>query len=845
MPALALLLAAAVASTPDGLPAVGSSELRVVTPSLLEVRLVTRAAPLDAAPDRATIAVSTGGRRIAVERTGLRRRVLYAPLRRDDLRLGTSVLLALAEPLAEGATVEVALPGVVGVQASRWTTRLDASRLGPALHASLVGYLPDRPKRAYVGFYAGTLGEGPIDARSFEVRRAADGVRVFRGPLARRPDSGMPGTPPAYQAVLEADFSALREPGDYVLSAPGLGRTAPFRIGDEVAARLARAYAIGLLHQRCGAAVSLPFTRFVHDACHVAPALVPSAGGPALDRQLEAQSRVPAADPPRAAPRLDRLAAALFPAVATGPRDVRGGHHDAGDYGKYTIDSALFVHHLVFAADALPGVSALDNLGLPESGDGRGDVLELAAREADFLAKMQDDDGGFFFLVRPRDRAYEDDALPAPGDPQVVFPKNTSATAAATAALAQAGSSAAMRAALPEAAARYAAAARRGWAFLQRAWAARGRDAAYQKVTHYGDVFEDRDEVAWAATEIWLAEGDTAAHARLLAEFDPSRKESRRWGWWRLFEGYGAAARSYAFAPLTGRARGRALDRVHLARCATEVIAGALDQSAAASASAYGTSYPGAGKRGLRAGWYFGENAVFDLVVAERLAEAAPSSGLASAADRAAFSDAVAGNLAHLTGANPLDLAFVTGLAERAPREVVHSYAVNDRRALPPDGLPVGNLQQGLPWIRPYEGRLRGTSLPPDDGPSAYPIYDRYSDTFNVSTEATVVDQARALAAAAALLARTPLARQPWRAAAARITGLPAAARAGEAVTLRLEADGLDSSRASVVWESEGRVFRGAAYTLSSATAGDAWVEAEALWPDGRRAFAAGTLRVR
>ena len=64
-------------------------------------------------------------------------------------------------------------------------------------------------------------------------------------------------------------------------------------------------------------------------------------------------------------------------------------------------------------------------------------------------------------------------------------------------------------------------------------------------------------------------------------------------------------------------------------------------------------------------------------------------------------------------------------------------------------------------------------------------------------------------------------------------------------MTLRLEADGLDSSRASVVWESEGRVFRGAAYTLSSATAGDAWVEAEALWPDGRRAFAAGTLRVR
>jgi hypothetical protein len=41
---------------------------------------------------------------------------------------------------------------------------------------------------------------------------------------------------------------------------------------------------------------------------------------------------------------------------------------------------------------------------------------------------MQDDDGGFYFLVYPRDRAYENDVLPDHGDPQIVWPKNTAAT---------------------------------------------------------------------------------------------------------------------------------------------------------------------------------------------------------------------------------------------------------------------------------------------------------------------------------------------------------------------------------------------------------------------------------
>ena len=162
--------------------------------------------------------------------------------------------------------------------------------------------------------------------------------------------------------------------------------------------------------------------------------------------------------------------------------DVSGGHFEAGDYSKPTWNSAQVIHILMFAVDALPGVAALDNLGLPESGDGISDVLQEAKWEADFLAKMQDTDGGFFYMVYPQFREYETDVLPENGDPQVLWPKNTASTAAAVAALAQCASSPHFKQAYPQAASNYWAKAVAGLAVShqrdRRAWPGR-RLSAY------------------------------------------------------------------------------------------------------------------------------------------------------------------------------------------------------------------------------------------------------------------------------------------------------------------------------------------------------------------------------
>ena len=144
---------------------------------------------------------------------------------------------------------------------------------------------------------------------------------------------------------------------------------------------------------------------------------------------------------------------------------------------------------------------------------------------------------------------------PDRGDPQVVFPKTTAVTAAAVAALAEAGSSPCFEQQFPEEAAAYLEKAKLGWIFLQNAIHAYGKNGAYQKITHYGNEFAHDDELAWAACALFVATGDQAYHQQLQAWYDPADPNTRRWTWWRLFEGYGCAVRSYAFAARSGRCR--------------------------------------------------------------------------------------------------------------------------------------------------------------------------------------------------------------------------------------------------------------------------------------------------
>ena len=141
---------------------------------------------------------------------------------------------------------------------------------------------------------------------------------------------------------MEADFSEYKVPGEYRLMVPGLGASFPFFIDDADRPPRSRGPTrSGIYHQRCGTANALPFTRFTHGPCHTAPAEVPDPASACkfdlVNESLPEKSSDYNKNPRHTAPQLKNVASPVFiHSSSTGPVDVRGGHHDAGDYSKYT-----------------------------------------------------------------------------------------------------------------------------------------------------------------------------------------------------------------------------------------------------------------------------------------------------------------------------------------------------------------------------------------------------------------------------------------------------------------------------------------------------------------------------
>ena len=847
-------------TAPDGvslsMPKVGDNSLRILSPTMLELtRITTKALDpavvdtwsfvdstgmiLSALPTASQFTVTVNGQTIAVTAVGFKRRALYAPLNNYDLRIQNSIYLQLASPIADNQSVSVSNPGSsLWPSTMQFTATADPLRYAPAIHVNQEGYVPAYPKTAMVGYYLGSLGELNLSAGTpFSLVDANTGAQVYQGTMTLRQDVGYNSTPTPYQDVLQADFSSFTTPGQYKLVVPGLGASLPFRIDEGVAMAFARTYELGLFEQRSGFNVQMPFTRFTHAADHMLPALVPTnaSGNFAFTWNLANtySSQINGDNPAQTAPQLNAPSAQYFPFVNTGPIDVSGGHFDAGDYSKYTWDVAQFIHTLVFAVDSLPGVAQLDNLGIPESGDGISDILQEAKWEADFLAKLQDADGGFYYVVYPIDREYENNVLPENGVQQVVWPKNTVSTASAVAALAQIASSPAFKAAYPTVASNYLAKAKLGWTFLQNAIAKYGKTGAYQKLMHFGDDFTDQDDLAWAACEMFLATGDPQYHTTLKSWFpDPTSTATFRWGWWRLFGSYGNAVRDYAFAVRSGRLTQSQIDSSYQAACITTITNAGNDQLTWSQQGAYGSSFPLNTKHVNAAGWYYSPSQAFDLVTAYQFN---PS---------AAYLDAIMKNMNYEGGCNPVNQMFVTGLGWKRQRELVDQYSENDRRMLPKDGIPIGNVEQGFVWVSTYGSELTELTFPNDNATAApYPFYDRWGDAFNVTTEASSDDTVRNLATAAYLAAQTSLKTQSWTSASATINPPTDVVPVGQPTTLTWNVPGIDLSNAKIIWEGRDQEpAYGPTFTFTPANNGAQWVEAEAQLPDGRRIVASATF---
>jgi endoglucanase len=301
-------------------------------------------------------------------------------------------------------------------------------------------------------------------AASFRVVRDDESV-AYEGRL-----SAPVGDPDSGDRVQQADFSELTADGTYQIDVPGVGRSWTFRIGTDVSARPLYLALRSFYGQRCNAPVDLgpAFPGYRHDACHRDGAFHVSSG-------------------------------------RAGTAPAAGGWHDAGDYGRYVVNSGLSTGTLLWAWELFQPVLVSLRLDIPESNNRTPDVLDEIRWNLQWMLSMQDRDGGVWHKqTSERFPAFimpEADRLPSLVVGAGAAPwKSSCATADFVAVMAIAGrvykpyDRAFARASLQ--------AARRAWTWLEQYPDVPFRNPTGIGTGEYGDR-DCSDERLWAAAELW------------------------------------------------------------------------------------------------------------------------------------------------------------------------------------------------------------------------------------------------------------------------------------------------------------------------------------------------------
>ena len=153
---------------PLNLPQPGSYALHILSPTVLELTLITTKRPDPARvetwdfinglgkcrlPQPEEFVVSAADKPVAVKGVGFKRRVLYAPFKQRDLRIGSYLYLQLASPLPDNQTVEVKSRGnKLWTPALQFVAKMDPLRWSPVIHLNQTGYLASFSKKAMAGW---------------------------------------------------------------------------------------------------------------------------------------------------------------------------------------------------------------------------------------------------------------------------------------------------------------------------------------------------------------------------------------------------------------------------------------------------------------------------------------------------------------------------------------------------------------------------------------------------------------------------------------------------------------------------------------------------------------------
>lgn len=220
----------------------------------------------------------------------------------------------------------------------------------PQININQIGYAPDDRKIAVF------RGEGLED--TFQVIDKNGGV-AFEGPLTGPIENEAAG-----ETNFTGDFSGLKTPGEYHIVSGSATESYAFKIGSDIYKDALKSAIQMLYLQRCGCKLDDAIAGdYAHEACHTGEAVIYG---------------------------------------TEEKKDVSGGWHDAGDYGRYVVPGAKTVADLMIAYQDFENVlggEAGDAFGIPESGNSVPDVLDEARYELEWMLKMQDKTGGVYHKV--------------------------------------------------------------------------------------------------------------------------------------------------------------------------------------------------------------------------------------------------------------------------------------------------------------------------------------------------------------------------------------------------------------------------------------------------------------
>lgn len=458
----------------------------------------------------------------------------------------------------------------------------------PDVNVSQIGYKTDDVKTVITANEKDTV---------FSVIDKATGKSVFDGNYGEAVYDAATDT-----NVKQGDFSSLTAPGTYYVVS-GDNQSYEFTIADDVYNDIYKDVVLMLYNQRCGVELDESVSGdFAHGACHTGEAMIYGTNK---------------------------------------TKDVSGGWHDAGDYGRYTVSGAKTVQDLLLAYEDF-GVTD-DDLGIPESGNGVPDLLDEAKVELEWMLKMQDEaTGGVYHkvtcLVFPETVMPEEET-----DQLYLAPISTTATGDFAAVMAKASMVYADYD--PEFADTCLAAAEKAWDYIADVNDDEGFTNPEDIVTgEYPDT-NTKDEVFWAAAELYLATGDS--EYKQAVEENMTTKVRAGLGW--------AAVGTYAMYDLL-KSDAQGIDDT-LVKCREKLLERADMIVESAKTDGYfmgmGTTYPWGSNMSVA-------NNGMTLLMAAKLT------------GDDSYTELAKKQMDYLFGANSLGYCFVTGYGTVSPLHTHH-----------------------------------------------------------------------------------------------------------------------------------------------------------------------------